>query len=147
MEPDERQFADGVAVITGAASGIGAGLARRAGALGMTVIAADTDEEAVLLASSLDQSFVALRYGNPGKLRPPVPGYRDSLPPDQRAGLEFMRQASAIGGPAKVREDVLRFVERTQADEVIVAGQIWDPQARQRSLQLTMEAMREPLPA
>ncbi|MFN4136056.1 MAG: SDR family NAD(P)-dependent oxidoreductase [Novosphingobium sp.] len=44
MEPDERQFAGGVAVITGAASGIGAGLARRAGALGMTVIAADIDE-------------------------------------------------------------------------------------------------------
>lgn len=113
----------------------------------MTVVTADSDEDAVLLASSLDQSFVALRYGSPGKLRPPVPGYRDSLPPDQRAGLEFMRQASAIGNPVKVRQDVLRFVERTQADELIVAAQIWDPLARQRSLQLTMEALREPLPA
>ncbi len=113
----------------------------------MTVIAADTDEDAVLLASSLDQSFVALRSGRPGKLRPPVPGYRESLPPEQRAGLEFMRQASAVGAPTKVRADMLAFIARTGADEVIVAGNVWDPLARQRSLQLTMEALRDPLPA
>ncbi|MBS0474224.1 MAG: SDR family NAD(P)-dependent oxidoreductase [Proteobacteria bacterium] len=41
---DAEVFGGGVAVITGAGSGIGAGLARRAGALGMTVIAADIDE-------------------------------------------------------------------------------------------------------
>jgi luciferase family oxidoreductase group 1 len=46
----------------------------------INVIAADTDEEAALLASSMDQSFVRLRSGNPGKLPPPVPGYRDTLP-------------------------------------------------------------------
>ncbi len=46
----------------------------------MTVIAAETDEEAELLASSQDQSFVRLRTGDPGKLPPPVPGYRDTLP-------------------------------------------------------------------
>jgi luciferase family oxidoreductase group 1 len=108
----------------------------------MTVIAADSDEEAALLGTSLDQSFVALRSGNPGKLRPPVPGYRESLRPDVRAGLEFMRQASAVGAPARVREDILAFVERTQADEIIVAGTIWDPAARRKSLELTIEALR-----
>jgi NAD(P)-dependent dehydrogenase (short-subunit alcohol dehydrogenase family) len=41
MEPHEDVFRGGVAVITGAGSGIGAGLARRAGAVGMTVVAAD----------------------------------------------------------------------------------------------------------
>ena len=57
----------------------------------MTVIAADSDEEAVLLASSLDQGFVALRSGTPGRLKPPVPGYRKSLPPQMLAMLEHMR--------------------------------------------------------
>jgi luciferase family oxidoreductase group 1 len=107
----------------------------------MTVIAADTDEEAALLATSLDQSFVALRSGNPGKLRPPVPGFRESLPPEALAMLEHMRQASAVGSPETVRESVLRFIERTQADELIFAGNIWDPAARQHSLRLTMEAL------
>lgn len=43
MGRDAEVFSHGVAVITGAGAGIGAGLARRAGALGMTVIVADVD--------------------------------------------------------------------------------------------------------
>lgn len=106
----------------------------------MTVIAANSDEEAVLLASSLDQSFVALRSGHPGKLRPPVHGYRDTLPLSARVMLEHMRQASAIGSPATVCDAISRFIERTTADEVIVAGATFDPAARRRSLELTMKA-------
>lgn len=40
-------FGGGVAVVTGAGAGIGAGLARHAGSLGMTVVLADIDAEAV----------------------------------------------------------------------------------------------------
>ena len=107
----------------------------------MTVIAADTDEEAVLLASSMDQSFVALRSGTPGRLKPPVPGYRQTLPPHALAMLEHMRQASAVGSPETVREQIGRFVERTRADELIVAGATFDPAARHRSLELTVKAL------
>ena len=108
----------------------------------MTVIAADTDAEAALLGTSGDQSFVALRTGNPGKLKPPVPGYRESLPPQARAMLETMREASAVGSPDTVRAAIEKFAARTSADEIIVAGAIWDPTARQRSLELTMAAMK-----
>ena len=45
MGRDVEVFSHGVAVITGAGAGIGAGLARRAGALGMTVVVADVDLE------------------------------------------------------------------------------------------------------
>jgi len=107
----------------------------------MTVLTAETDAEAALLASSLDQSFVALRSGNPGRLKPPVPGYRDSLPPHTQAMLEHVRQASAVGAPASVRAAIGRFVERTGADEIIVAGATYDPRAREHSLRLTMEAL------
>jgi len=48
-------FSGGVAVITGAGAGIGAGLARHAAALGMTVVAADIDlESAERLADELN---------------------------------------------------------------------------------------------
>jgi len=46
MAQDKDVFSGGVAVITGAGSGIGAGLARRAGALGMTVVVSDINETA-----------------------------------------------------------------------------------------------------
>ena len=107
----------------------------------MTVIAAESDAEAMLLASSMDQSFVALRSGTPGKLKPPVPGYRDSLPPSARTMLEHLRQASAVGSPATVGAAIERFVERTGADELIVAGATFDAAARHRSLELTMAAL------
>ncbi len=106
----------------------------------MTVLAADSDAEAALLASSMDQSFVALRSGNPGKLKPPVADYRASLPPSALGIIEHMRQASAVGSPATVRAAVARFVERTGADELILAGATFDPAARRRSLELTAEA-------
>jgi hypothetical protein len=41
-----------------------------------------------------------------------------------------------------VRAAIAAFIERTQADEIIVAGATYDPAARRRSLQLTMDAMR-----
>jgi luciferase family oxidoreductase group 1 len=107
----------------------------------MNVICADSDEEAALLCSSMDQSFVALRSGNPGKLRPPVPGYRATLPPSALAMLEHMRAVSAVGSPATVADAIARFVTRTGADELIVSGSTYDPAARRRSLELTMKAL------
>jgi luciferase family oxidoreductase group 1 len=107
----------------------------------MNVLCADSDEEAALLMTSMDQSFVALRTGNPGKLRPPVPGYRDSLPPHSLAMLEHMRSVSAIGSAETVADAIARFVERTGADEIIVSGSTYDPAARRRSLELTMKAL------
>ena len=107
----------------------------------MTVFCADTDEEAELASTSQAQSFVRLRTGNPGKLPPPVAGYRESLPARARAMLAHISQASAIGSPATVREAIGRFVERTTADEIIVSGATYDPAARIRSLELTVEAL------
>ena len=107
----------------------------------MTVIAAETDAEAELLASSQEQSFVRLRSGDPGKLPPPVPGYRDSLPLSASAMLDHLGQVRAVGSPATVREGIARFVERTAADELMVSGAIYDNELRCRSLELTMEAL------
>ena len=107
----------------------------------MSVIAGETDAEATLLASSQDQAFVRLRTGDPGKLPPPVPAYLDSLPLSARAIIDSLSTARAVGGPATVREKILRFAERTGADEIIVSGATYDPEARCRSLRLTMEAL------
>ena len=118
-----------------------AALAKPHAMAAMTVIAGETDEEAELLASSQDQAFVRLRSGDPGKLPPPVPGYRDTLPESARAMLEHLGQARAVGGPETVRRRIARFVERTQADEIVVSGATYDPAARRRSLELTMQAV------
>jgi len=108
----------------------------------MTVFAAETDAEAELIATSQQQSFVRLRTGNPGMLPPPIAGYRDTLPFQAQSLLAHIGQASAIGAPATVREAIGRFVERTGADEIMVSGATFDPAARERSLELTVEALQ-----
>ena len=108
----------------------------------MTVVTASDDAEAQYLASSLDQSFVALRTGNPGALKPPIRNYRATLPLQAAAMLEHKDQASAVGSPQTVRDAILRFIERTDADELIVAGATFDPAARRTSLALTIDALR-----
>ena len=108
----------------------------------MTVFVAESEDEARLIASSQEQSFVRLRTGSPGTLPPPVPGYRDTLPPQARAILDHIGEASAIGTPGQVREKIDAFVARTGADEIMLSGATFDPVARERSLELLAEAMR-----
>jgi luciferase family oxidoreductase group 1 len=104
--------------------------------LGYNVFAADTDEEAALLATSMMQAFVALRSGTPGQLKPPLPGYYESLLPNQRAMLDSVLSCSAIGGPAKVEAAIAGFAAETGADELMITCQMFDHRARLRSFEI-----------
>jgi luciferase family oxidoreductase group 1 len=109
--------------------------------LGYNAFVADSEEEAALLASSIQQAFVALRTGNPGKLQPPVAGYADQLPMDARAILRSALSCSAIGTVETAGAQVAEFVRRTGADELMVTSQIFDHQARLRSYELLAQAV------
>jgi luciferase family oxidoreductase group 1 len=115
--------------------------------LGFNVFAADTDEEAQLLATSVQQAVVALRTGQPTQLAPPQARYAETVPLQARAMLNDFLSCSAIGTPETVRREVEAFVARTGADELMVTSQIFDPEARIRSYELLMEAVRQPEPA
>jgi luciferase family oxidoreductase group 1 len=105
--------------------------------LGFNVFAAGTDEEARLLATSMQQAFVSLRSGRPTRLQPPSPGYLERLGPQERAMLDQVLSASAIGAPDTVRRELNAFVERTGADELMITSQIFDHAARLRSYEIT----------
>ncbi len=104
--------------------------------VGYNVFAADTDEQAQLLASSMQQAFVALRSGRPGKLPPPVPGYLDSLAPMERAMLDQVLSCSAIGAPDTVQARMASFIDRVQPDELIITSQMFDHPARLHSYEI-----------
>ncbi|MEQ8410252.1 MAG: LLM class flavin-dependent oxidoreductase [Erythrobacter sp.] len=107
----------------------------------MNVFCASSSSEARLLASSQQQSFVRLRTGNPGRLPPPVENYTDTLPAPARAMLDHIGQAAAVGTPREVREGIQAFIARTRADEIMLCGATYEPEARLASLELTMEAL------
>jgi luciferase family oxidoreductase group 1 len=104
--------------------------------LGFNVFAADSDAAGELLATSLMQAFVALRSGRPGKLKPPMAGYADTLPLEYRVMLRSVLSSSAIGSPSTVKAATEAFVARTGADELMVTSQIFDHHARIRSYEL-----------
>ncbi|MGE4239228.1 LLM class flavin-dependent oxidoreductase [Ramlibacter sp.] len=108
--------------------------------LGFNVFAADTDEEAAVLATSMQQAFVNLRTGRPSQLKPPVPGYLEALPQQARAMLDEVLSCTAIGSPATVREQMRAFVERTGADELMITSQIFDHAARLKSYEIAAQA-------
>lgn len=107
--------------------------------LGFNVFAADTDEQAQLLASSVQHAFVSLRSGRPIQLQPPVAGYLDTLQPHERAILADVLSCSAIGSFATVREAIRSFLARTQADELIIACSMFDHEARLRSYEIAAQ--------
>ena len=107
--------------------------------LGINVFAADTDEEARLLMTSVQQSFVNLRLGVPRPVPPPVKDFADRLAPADRAMLDQALSCSVAGNADTVAQWLEDFVTRTGADELIIAAQIFDHDARKRSFEITAE--------
>lgn len=105
----------------------------------LNVFAADSEAEARLLFTSLQQAFVNLRTGRPGKLPPPVESYVERLDPAARHMLDRALSCTVVGDPGQVRKGLQAFADRWQADEVIVTGQIWDHAARLRSFEIVAE--------
>jgi luciferase family oxidoreductase group 1 len=104
--------------------------------LGFNVIAADADDEARHLFSSIQQAFLNLRRGQPAQLPPPVAGFGETMTAAERGMLEQALACSAVGSPDTVRRGVDAFVARTGADELIVTSQIYDHGARLRSYEI-----------
>ena len=111
--------------------------------LGFTVIAADTDDEASYLATSMQKSVLALRRGRPGKLQPPEEGFGDTLAPEEKAMVNQFYANSAIGSSNTVERKVGEFVANTQPDELMFTGSVHDHAARLRSFKILAGVMAE----
>jgi len=107
--------------------------------LGFNVFAADTDEQAHYLASSWQQSFVSLRTGRPIPLPPPVENYLEQAGPAADQIMRHVLSCAAIGSPETVREQIQNFIDRTQADELIITTNMYDAKARLHSYELLAE--------
>jgi len=103
------------------------------------IVLADSDAEARLIASSLEQSFVASRTRRPIQLPLPVAGYRERLDPSAQAILDDVLSYSIVGAPETVKRELEAFLKRTAADELMVASAAYDHAARLRSYELLAE--------
>ena len=107
--------------------------------LGLNVMAAETDEQAKLLFTSIQQAFANLRLGRPGKMPPPKADLQ--LDPMVAHGIAQALSCSVVGGPEKVKRGIAEFVAQTGADELMVTGSIWDHQKRLRSFEIAAQSI------
>ncbi len=101
--------------------------------VGVPVVAAPTDEEAAFLATSAQQKILALMRGQSLKLQPPVNDMDARWDPAERHSVEAFLGVAVVGGPERVGAGLSDLVERTQADELMLVTDIYDPALRLRS--------------
>jgi luciferase family oxidoreductase group 1 len=106
---------------------------------GVNVFAADTDEEARRLFTSLQQAFVNLRRGVLGQLSPPLESAEGHFNEIELAGIRHALRYSFVGSPETVRRGLEAFLRETRADELMLTAQIFDHAARLRSFRLAAE--------
>jgi luciferase family oxidoreductase group 1 len=108
---------------------------------GFNIIAGDTDAEARLLLTSLEQQFINLRRGRPGPLQPPISATNWS--PEERAALDERLTCAAIGSPQSARAAIASFIDQTGIDEIMLTAQIYDHAARLRSFEVGAQICSE----
>lgn len=102
----------------------------------VNVVAADTDEEARRLATSLQQMFTGVITGKIRLLQPPVDNIDEIWSDYEAEAVSQMLACSFVGGPDKIRTEMQQFLDQTQIDEVMITSNIYDQEARLYSYQL-----------
>lgn len=110
--------------------------------IGLNVIVADTDEEALRLSTSQQQQFLNLIRGRTGPLNPPVESMDALWNAQEEAHIRKQLSYTVTGNKATVLKKLQHFLNETGADELIVTAQVYDHQARLRSYQYLAEAVK-----
>ena len=107
--------------------------------LAVNVIAADTDEEAEFLATTMYQMFLGLvrsDKSSPAGLAPPVKSM-DGLWSEQEKYYVMQQVGSSlIGSKATIEAKLNELIKRTNVDEIMVAGHIYDFEKKKHSLSI-----------
>jgi luciferase family oxidoreductase group 1 len=115
-------------------------LAKPYSAFVMNVVAADTDEEAQYLFTTLQQNVVRMRRNTRGQLPTPIESLDDFCDPYEQAAAAHTLQCSLVGSLETIQKGMRTWLERTGADEILFTGQIHDHQARLKSFEIAAQA-------
>jgi luciferase family oxidoreductase group 1 len=114
-------------------------------AVGVPVVAADTDAEAHYQATSLQQRLINLVRGKPTTLLPPVKSMDGLWDPNEEAYVRSHLGIAIIGGPSAVRDGLAELAQATDADELIITSEFYDHADRKRSFEIIKEAATQQL--
>ena len=107
--------------------------------LGMPVIVADTEDEAIFLSTTSQQRILALLRGQPLWLKPPVDSMDGLWNIEEELYVKDFLSLAAIGNPAQVKAKLERWADELEINEFMFTIDLYDPQQRIRALKLLTE--------
>ena len=107
--------------------------------VGVNVVVAPTDEEAERLFTTNLQQFLGIVTGQRMKTQPPR-DLEGRYPEHVMQQVEQTLSIRAVGSPATVVSQLEEIVAATEADELIVTANYFDPDHRIRGIELLAEA-------
>nr|WP_048601987.1 LLM class flavin-dependent oxidoreductase [Rubeoparvulum massiliense] len=110
--------------------------------VGVNVIAADHDDEAQYLATSLYQSFLQLVRRTPKPIQPPVKNLDALWDSFERDAVERSLSSTIIGGPETVQQKLQALLDATQADEIMINTSTYEHTDRIHSYEIVKKIWR-----
>ncbi len=110
--------------------------------VGVSVVAAATDDEAQFQATSLYQRLTTLVRGDLKPIPPPVRSMETRWTTKEEQAVRSMTTTLVVGGPDRVREGLRRLVDSTQADELIITSDLYRHEDRLKSFEIIAQAGR-----
>ena len=107
--------------------------------VGVNAVAAETDDEARYLFTTIQQSFTNLVRGAGGKLQAPIDNIDNYWTAVEKQHASHMLKYSIIGSAETVRKELEEFVGLTQADELMIVTTIYNHAARVRSYEIVAD--------
>jgi luciferase family oxidoreductase group 1 len=107
----------------------------------VNAIAADTDEEAKKLATSLTQMFLNLIRNDRKPLQPPVDTLDGIMSEEEHFHVNQMTSCSFVGSKKKLEIELKQFIEYTRIDEVMITSPIFNHEDKLKSIRIVKEVM------
>ncbi len=108
---------------------------------GVNVIAADTDEEAETISTSLIKMMFGVMTGNIDYLQKPVKMTEELRELSENPAFVRMLKYSFVGSKQTVKEKTTAFLKETGVNEIIVASHIYSHEDRVKSYRIFSEIM------
>jgi len=107
----------------------------------INIFAGDTQEDGERLKRGMMQGFIYLRRGQPGPLKEPADDLREMASPQEIDMAEHVLCESAVGTKDSARDFITRFLDRTQADELVLTCHCYDHEARIKSFGIAADIL------
>lgn len=107
----------------------------------VNIIAADSDEEAEFLSTSLYQMFLNLIRNDRKALQPPVASLDEMMNEEERFHVNQMTACTFTGSKEKLTKDLKEFIQYTRINELMITSPIFDHQDKVKSLQISKSVM------